>query len=409
MRLMQPVLAGLVSAVVGFASAFTIVLAGLQAVGANQRQAASGLLAVCLAIAVAATVLALRYRMPIAIAWSTPGAALLVATGPVEGGFRVAVGAFLACAAFTVLAGAVPWLARLVAAIPRPVAGAMLAGVIVPLCTAPVRALIDIPLLAVPVTLTWALLMRYARPWAVPGALLAAVIGIAVSGADRGLSGASLRPALELTAPAFTVPALVGLAVPLFLVTMAGQNVPGAAVLATFGYRPPLRGVLVTTGVLSALAAPFGGHAINLAAITAALTAGPDTHPNPARRWIATVALGGGQFVLGLGAALATALVLLSPPVLVIAVAGLALIPALGSSLASAVTEPDGREAAVVTFVVTASGMSIVGIGSAFWGLLAGVLALLLRRGGWRRPALPEPGEHQEPLPSERRDPVGTR
>jgi benzoate membrane transport protein len=409
MRVMQPVLAGLVSAVVGFASAFTIVLAGLRAVGANQQQAASGLLAVCLAIAVAAAVLALRYRMPIAIAWSTPGAALLVATGPVDGGFRVAVGAFLACAALTVLAGAVPWLARLVAAIPRPVAGAMLAGVIVPLCTAPVRALIDLPLLAIPVTLTWALLLRYARPWAVPGALVAAVIGIAVSGADRGLSGASLRPALEFTAPAFTVPAVVGLAVPLFLVTMAGQNVPGAAVLATFGYRPPLRGVLVTTGLLSAAAAPFGGHAVNLAAITAALTAGPDTHPNPARRWIATVAMGGGQLVLGLGAGLATALVLLSPPVLVIAVAGLALIPALGSSLASAVTEPEGREAAVVTFVVTASGMSIVGIGSAFWGLLAGVLALLLRRGGWRRPAPPVPDEPQEPSSSERRDPVGMR
>jgi benzoate membrane transport protein len=413
-RVMQPVLAGLVSAVVGFASAFTIVLAGLQAVGANQHQAASGLLAVCLAIAVAATILAMRYRMPIAIAWSTPGAALLVATGPVDGGFRVAVGAFLACAGLTVLAGAVPWLARLVAAIPRPVAGAMLAGVIVPLCTAPVRALVDIPLLAIPVTLTWALLMRYARQWAVPGALVAAVIGIAVSGTGRGLSGASLRPALEFTMPGFTVPALVGLAVPLFLVTMAGQNVPGAAVLSTFGYRPPLRGVLVTTGLLSAAAAPFGGHAINLAAITAALTAGPDTHPNPARRWIATVAMGGGQLALGLGAGLATALVLLSPPVLVIAVAGLALIPALGSSLASAVTEPEGREAAVVTFVVTASGMSIVGIGSAFWGLLAGVLALLLRRGGWRRPARAtgaaetDAGVQEDSSPSERRDPVGT-
>ena len=401
MRVMQPVLAGLVSAVVGFASAFTIVLAGLQAVGANQHQAASGLLAVCGGIGVAATYLALRYRMPVAIAWSTPGAALLVATGPVAGGFPVAVGAFLACAVLTVVAGVVPWLARLVAAIPRPIAGAMLAGVLVPLCTAPIRALVDIPLLAVPVTLTWALLMRYARQWAVPGALVAAVVGIAISGTERGLSTATLRPALDFTRPSFTAAAIIGLAVPLFLVTMAGQNVPGMAVLSTFGYEPPLRGVLITTGLVSAAAAPFGGHAINLAAITAALTAGPDTHPEPTRRWIATIAMGAGQLTLGLGAGLATALVLLSPPVLVIAVAGLALIPALGSALASAVTEPERREAAVITFVVTASGVSIVGIGAAFWGLLAGVLALLLRRGGWRRPpAVPHELPTGEPEPA---------
>ncbi len=380
MREFQAVLAGLVSAIVGYASAFTIVLSGLRSVGADQRQAASGLLALCLGIAVAAVFLALRYRMPIAIAWSTPGAALLVATGPIVGGFPAAVGAFLVCAALTVLAGVVPWLARLVAAIPRPVAGAMLAGVLVPLCTAPIQALLDVPLLAVPVTLTWALLMRFARPWAVPGALAAAVAAIAASGTDQALSAGSLRPVLDFTPPAFTWPAMAGLALPLFLVTMAGQNVPGAAVLATFGYQPPLRGILVTTGLASAATSPFGGHAVNLAAITAALTAGPQAHPDPARRWIATVGLGGGQLMLGLGTGLAATLVLLSPPVLVIAVAGLALIPALGSALASAVAEPADREAAVITFVVTAAGLPIAGIGSAFWGLLAGILALLLRK-----------------------------
>jgi len=394
MRFLQPVLAGLVSAVVGYASSFTIVLTGLRAVGASPTQAASGLLAVCLGIATAVTFLSLRYRMPIAIAWSTPGAALLAATGPVAGGFAAAVGAFVICGALVVLAGVVPWLARAVAAIPAPIAGAMLAGVILPLCTAPVRALIDLPLLAAPVVLTWAVLMRYARPWAVPGALVAAVVAIAVSGTGGGLAGASLRPALVLTPPVLTVPAIVGIALPLFLVTMAGQNVPGAAVLSTYGYRPPLRGVLVTTGLVSAAAAPFGGHAVNLAAITAALTAGPEAHPDPNRRWTATLALGAGQLTLGLGAGLATALVLLSPPVLVIAVAGLALIPALGSALSNAFTGAEGREAAVVTFVVTAAGMSIVGIGSAFWGLLAGALALLLRR---RPRPSPTPEPDREP------------
>ena len=380
----QPALAGCVSAVVGYASSFTVVLAGLQAVGANSRQAASGLLAACLGIAVAAIYLGLRHRMPIAIAWSTPGAALLVAAGPVTGGYAAAVGAFLVSAALILLAGVVPWLARGIAAIPRPIAGAMLAGVILPLCTAPVRALVDIPLLAAPVVLTWAVLMRYARRWAVPGALAAAIIGIVVSGAGGGLAGASLRPALELTVPTLTVPALVGIAFPLFLVTMAAQNVPGMAVMSTYGYEPPLRGILVTTGLVSAAAAPFGGHALNLAAITAALTAGPDTHPNPGRRWIATVSLGFGQLTLGLGAGLATSLVLLSPPALVIAVAGLALLAALGSSLATAVADADGREAAVVTFVVTASGMTVVGIGSAFWGLVAGGLMMLVLRRGRR-------------------------
>ncbi|WP_327011062.1 benzoate/H(+) symporter BenE family transporter [Dactylosporangium sp. NBC_01737] len=375
----QPILAGLVSAVVGYASSFTVVLAGLRAVGATPAQAASGLLALCTGICVSAVFLAVRHRMPISIAWSTPGAALLVATGHVQGGWPAAVGAFLVCAALIVVAGLSPWLARAIAAIPRPIAGAMLAGVILSLCTAPVRAVVDVPELAVPVVLTWVLLTRFARQWAVPGALLAAIAAIVVRGVH--LTGVSVAPTAVFTVPAFNLPALVSIAVPLFLVTMAAQNVPGMAVMATYGYTPPLRGVLVTTGLASAVAAPFGGHALNLAAITAALTAGPDTHPDPRRRWVATAALGAGQLTLGLGAGLAMALVLLSPPVLVVAVAGLALLSALGASLASAVTEPSGREAAVVTFVVTASGMTILNIGSAFWGLVAGGLtALLLHR-----------------------------
>jgi benzoate membrane transport protein len=392
----QAIVAGLVSAVVGYASSFTVVLAGLRAVGATPGQAASGLLALCVGIAAVAIFLGLRYRMPISIAWSTPGAALLVATGPVPGGFPAAVGAFLVCAGLIVLAGLSPWLARGIAAIPRPIAGAMLAGVILSLCTAPVRAVVDIPLLAVPVVLTWAVLQRYRRQWAVPGALAAAIIGIAAHGTGEGLSSAALRPAVELTTPALNLSAVVSIAIPLFLVTMAAQNVPGMAVMATYGYTPPLRPVLVATGLAGAVAAPFGGHALNLAAITAALTAGPDTHPDPGRRWIATVALGAGQLALGLGAGLAMALVLLSPPVLVIAVAGLALLSALGSSLASAVTEPEGREAAVVTFVVTASGMTILSIGAAFWGLVAGGLtALLLHRREPSTSAEPEV-EHPE-------------
>jgi benzoate membrane transport protein len=384
----RPVVAGLLSAIVGYASSFTLVLAGLQAVGANPAQAASGLLATCLCSAVATALLTLRYRMPIAIAWSTPGAALLVSAGPVVGGFPTAVGAFLVCAALTVVAGLVPWLTRAITTIPRPVAGAMLAGILLPLCTAPVQALLDIPALAAPVILTWLVLLRLARSWAVPGALVAAVVGIALTGTDASLGDAALRPALQWTVPALDLSAIVGIALPLFLVTMAGQNVPGAAVLSTFGYQTPLRPALITTGLISAAGAPFGNHQVNLAAITAALTAGPEAHPRPGRRWIATLALAAGQVLLGLGAGVATALVLLSPPVLVIAVAGLALLPALGSSLGNAVGDPDLLLPAMVTFVVTASGVGVLGIGAAFWGLLAGLVTLLVLRRR-RQPAKP--------------------
>jgi benzoate membrane transport protein len=383
----RPGVAGLMSAVVGYASSFTLVLTGLQAVGASSAQAASGLLVTCLGVGVAGAVLTLRHRMPIAVAWSTPGAALLVEAGPVAGGFPAAVGAFLVCAVLTVVAGMVPWLARAIAAIPRPLAGAMLAGILLPLCTAPVRALVDIPALAVPVIVAWAVLLRVASGWAVPGALVAAVAAIALTRQDAGLADATLRPALAWTAPTFDLGAVVGIALPLFLVTMAGQNVPGAAVLSSYGYEAPLRPSLVTTGLVSAAGAPFGGHQVNLAAITTALTASPEAHPDPHRRWIATLVLAGGQVLLGLGAGVATALVLLSPPVLVIAVAGLALLPALGSSLGNAVADPALLLAAVVTFVVTASGVAVLGIGTAFWGLLAGLATMLLRR----RPSTAEP------------------
>ncbi|MFI5954881.1 benzoate/H(+) symporter BenE family transporter [Cryptosporangium sp. NPDC051539] len=384
MEPMQPVLAGIVTALVGFSSSFAVVIAGLRAVGADPGQAASGLLTVCVASGVVAAVLGLRYRMPIAIAWSTPGAALLVSTGVQPGGFAVAVGAFLAAAVLVVIAGLFGPLARWIAAIPAPVASAMLAGVLLDLCLSPVRAVVETPWLALPVIAVWALLTRFARAWAVPAALVVAAAGVAITRYDQGLD-AALRPEVTFTAPVFSLTAIVSIAIPLFLVTMAGQNVPGMTVLATYGYRPPLRSALVATGLASAAGAPFGGHAVNLAAITAALAAGPDAHPDPQRRWIASVTAGSGLAVLGLGSGLATALVVLAPPVLIEAVAGLALLAALASALTSALSSASsvagGREAAIVTFVVTGSGVTLAGIGAAFWGLLAGGAFLLLFRG----------------------------
>src|SRR5690349_4662081 len=193
-RIVQPLLAGVVSAVVGFAGAFPVVLAGLSAVGADTGQAASGLLTVSVASGLIAVVLGLRWRMPVSIAWSTPGAALLVAAGPQPGGFAAAVGAFLLCGALIVVAGLVTPLGRLVAAIPGHIAGAMLAGVLLPLCLAPVKAVAEVPSLAVPVVLMWAIVLRFARPWAVPAALAAAAVGIVLTG--PGLGGSDLVPAL---------------------------------------------------------------------------------------------------------------------------------------------------------------------------------------------------------------------
>jgi benzoate membrane transport protein len=375
---LQPVLAGAVTALVGFSSAFAVVLTGLRAAGADERQAASGLLVLCLAAGLVTLVLGLRHRIPISIAWSTPGAALLISTGLPPGGFPAAVGAFLVCGVLVVVAGLVPAVGRLIALIPVPIASAMLAGVLVELCLAPVRAVAEVPLLAAPVIAVWALVGRFARIWAVPAALVAAAVAIGLTG--PGLGDVALAPALVWTTPTFDPATVVGLGIPLFLVTMASQNVPGAAVLAQYGYDAPMRPILTSTGLATIAVAPFGGHAVNLAAISAALAAGPDAHPDPRRRWIAAVTAGVGLAVLGLGAGFATAMLVLSPPVLIEAVAGLALLGALAAALSSAVSDPRGREAAAITFVVTAAGVGFLGIGAAFWGLLAGMAMTLLHR-----------------------------
>lgn len=384
----QAISAGVVAAVVGFAGAFTVVLAGLRGAGASPDQAASGLLALLVTMGVAGVYLALRTRMPIAVAWSTPGAALLATAGVPEGGFSAAVGAFVLCGVLLVLAGLWRPLGRLIDRIPTPVASAMLAGVLLPLCLSPMRALSEVPEMAGPVVAVWVVLFRFARRWAVPAALVVAVGALVIDGVDLGPS-ADLSPGLAFTAPTFELGALVGLGIPLFVVTMASQNVTGMAVLASFGYRPPLRPVLATTGTATLVGAPFGGHAVNLAAITAALVAGPDAHPDPARRWPAAVAGAATYLVLGLGAAAATAFISAAPPVLVEAVAGLALLGALGGAVTAAVADPDMREAAIVTFVVSASGTVLMGVSASFWGLLAGLGYLALQR--FRPPRGPAP------------------
>lgn len=372
----RPILAGVVTALVGFTSSFAVVLTGLHAVGATPAQAASGLLALSLTMGIACIVLAWRYRMPITAAWSTPGAALLAATGAVEGGWPAAVGAFLVASALILLTALWPALGALIARIPPSIAQAMLAGVLLPLCLAPITGLVANPWGVVPVVVTWLIFARFAPRWAVPLAFVTAAVVVAVSLVQAGapVDPALLLPRFELTAPTFTVGALVGLALPLFIVTMASQNVPGVAIMRSFGYEVPWRPAMLVTGLGTALGAPAGGHAINLAAISAALAAGPDADPDPRRRWVAGVSTGASYLVLGGFSAAFAALVLLAPEAVIPAVAGLALFAAFGSSVQQAIDDPGERLPAVVTFLVAASGVAVLGVSAAFWALIAGLL-----------------------------------
>jgi benzoate membrane transport protein len=380
--LLPAVAAGLLAAFVGFASSFAVVLKGLTAVGASPAQAASGLMAVSVAMGVGGIWLSLRSRMPVSVAWSTPGAALLASTGAMEGGFAAAVGAFLATGALLVAAGLFRPLGRAVAAIPAPLANAMLAGVLLGLCLAPVRAIAFDPAMGLAIVGTWAVVARLNRLLAVPAAVLVAgALVLATTPLPDGWQAQAL-PMPVLVAPVFTPAALVGIALPLFIVTMASQNIPGMAVLNANGYHPAPGPLFTRTGLLTLLGAPLGGHAVNLAAITAAICAGPDAHPDPGRRWIAAVVAGAGYIAFGLLAGAATTLIAAAPPVLIEAVAGLALLGAFGGALMGAVADPARREAAIVTFLVTASGLAFWGIGGAFWGLVAGGAMLVLGRKG---------------------------
>jgi benzoate membrane transport protein len=376
----QAFFAGILAAFVGFASSFAVVLKGLSSVGASPAQAASGLMALAVAMGVCAIGLSLWYRQPISIAWSTPGGALLASSAIPDGGFQAAVGAFLFSGLLIVIAGLWRPLGRAVAAIPPSLANAMLAGVLLSLCLAPIHAVAITPRLALPVILVWAVVWRFWRLYAVPAAVVVMVGLLMFQRPSNGTVAWLAAPMVVM--PIWSTSAMIGLALPLFLVTMASQNIPGMAVLAVNGFTPPAGPLFRVTGLFTVLAAPFGGHAVNLAAITAALCAGPDAHPDPKRRYWAAVVAGAAYIVFGLLAGAATSLIAASPPVLIEAIAGLALLGALGGALMGAMTEANGREAALITFLVTASGLSFFGISGAFWGLLAGgaMRALILWR-----------------------------
>jgi benzoate membrane transport protein len=382
----------LIAAFVGFSSSFAVVLEGLTKVGATRAEAASGLMALAIAMGVCGVFLSFRYRMPISIAWSTPGAAFLATSSATHDGFPGAVGAFLVSGALIVLSGLWKPLGRWVAAIPKPLANAMLAGILLPLCLAPATAVVAHPALGLAIVLAWAVVGSIRKLYAVPAAVVVAAVLIASTTHISAHAMGPIWPRPVLVVPTFSAAAMIGIALPLYVVTMASQNIPGIAVLNANGYHPEPGTLFSWTGAFTLASAPFGGHAINLAAITAALCAGDDAGPDPAKRYRAAAVAGGAYIMLGLGASAAVAFASAAPPTLIEAVAGLALLGALGSSLLGAVADADDREAALVTLVVTVSGVAFFGISGAFWGLAGGGALYALRHWRVRRTATPAAG-----------------
>jgi benzoate membrane transport protein len=367
--------AGFVTVLVGFASSAAIVFQAAQSLGATPAQIGSWIWALGLGMGLTCIVLSLRYRMPVVTAWSTPGAAMLI--GSAAGlPLSDAIGAFVLCALMIAAAGFSGFFERMMGRIPVSLASGMLAGVLLRFGLDTFAALRSQAGLVLAMLVAYLLMRRLAPRYAVIATLL---VGIGYAGAAGllrmgGLSLEIARPVF--IAPTWSIGAIVGIALPLFIVTMASQNVPGVAAIRAAGYPIPISPVIGWTGVANLLLAPFGAFALNLAAITAAICMGREAHEDPPRRYVASVAAGVFYIVVGLSGATVVALFAAFPKELIMAIAGIALLGTLGSSLAAALREESEREAALVTFLVTASGLSLWGIGSAFWGIVAGVVTL---------------------------------
>lgn len=375
--------AGFVTVLVGFTSSAVIVFQAAEALGAGPAEIASWMGALGLGMGLTCILLSLRYRMPVVTAWSTPGAAMLI-TGAAGVSLGEATGAFLVSAALIAVCGFSGWFERAINRIPASIASGMLAGVLLRFGMDAFVAMKTQFAMAFAMFIVYLLGRRLLPRYAVIATL---AVGIAIAAADGGLHLGDVK--LELATPVFVMPtfsfaALIGVALPLFIVTMASQNVPGVAVIRASGYGVPISPVVGWTGVANLLLAPFGGYALNLAAITAAICMGREAHEDPGRRYIAAVVAGGFYLLVGLFGATVGALFAAFPKELVLVIAGLALFGTIGNGLAAALASEKEREPALVTFLVTASGVTLFGIGSAFWGLVAGGLALLLlnfRRG----------------------------
>ena len=368
--------AALVAALVGYGSTIALVLAAAQAVGATTAQTASWLLAVCFAKAAGSALLSWRTRVPVVLAWSTPGAALIAASSGIT--MAQAVGAFVVAGALIAATGALRPLGRLVAQIPDAIAAAMLAGVLLPFCLKGLAVSGQLGATSLILMAVFAVVRRANPALAVLAALGAGLILAFGPGGVALPVFTTSHPALTLIAPEFRLDALIGLALPLYLVTMASQNLPGFATLRAAGYEPPVGQALQTTGILSSLSGLFGAHTVSMAAITAAICLGDDVHPNPAKRWKVGLAYASFWVLLGVAGPWVMSLLQAMPPNILTLLVGLALLGPLSGALANAYTVPQTRFPATVTLTLTASGLAIGGIGAAFWGLIAGLSLLAL-------------------------------
>lgn len=368
-----PLLAGTVASITGTAASAGLVLAALTSLGATKSQTTSAIVVLLTFYGLLSIVLSTRYKMPISIVWSTPGAALLISSGTLGVPFSSAVGAFIVTGILLLLTGLWPALGRLVSSIPKPIASAMLAGVIFNFCISPFKSASEFPWIVLPALVVWLVLYKYATIWATPAAM---VIVFASTAIAQGITvdPASILPTIELVAPTFDLTSIIGISIPLYLVTMASQNIPGVAIMKSFNYEVPFKPVMASTGLAAIIAAFFGGFSMNLAAITAALNANDHAHKDPGRRWLASVYGGYVYLIIALLAGVTVAFVLQAPRELVLAAAGIALLGTIVSALASAVEVVELRLPAMVTFLVTASGLSAFSIGSAFWALIAGLI-----------------------------------
>ena len=380
----RTVVNGFVVAVIGFFGSFPIVLQGLGAVGASASQAASGLMAAAIAMGLTGIGLSLWKREPISVAWSTPGAAFLAVLGHGEFGFSTAVAGFLIAGLLTMIAGLWRPLSRLAASIPAPIAQAMLGGVLLSLCIAPFKAMISAPQLALPVVLTWFIVGRFNRLFAVPAAVLAAgVVIFLTAGSISAALGPVFTP-MTLTAPEFSLGAMLGIGLPLFIITMATQNIPGIAILKSCGFEPRPGPLFTSVGVASALTSVLGAPATCLAAITAAMCASDDSFPDPGKRYWSAVFAGIFYCLFGLFAGVITSFAALAPALVLPTLVGVALFGTFANATAAAFEAADSREAAAVTFLITASGISLLGLSAAVWGLVIGSFVYWLS-GVWRR------------------------
>ena len=382
--------AGFVAVLVGFTSSVAIVFQAAQSFGATPAQITSWIWALGLGMGLCSLVPSLLLRKPVMVAWSTPGAAVL-ATAGAAGSFSMgeAVGAFMVCSLLVILVGATRGLERVADRIPMEIASALLAGVLARFgIQAFAAAQTALPLVLLMVG-TYLVARRMAARYAVVVTLVVGILWVLITG-QMAWSMEPVRLAMPVfVAPQWSVSAIVSLAIPLFVVTMASQNLPGMAVIRASGYELPVSRLITMTGWASLVLAPFGAFALNFSAITAAICMGPEAHEDRSKRYTAAASCGAIYILIGLFGALVTGLLTSFPKELVVAIAGVALLSTIGNGLASALRDERHREPALITFLVTLSGITLMDIGSAFWGVVVGSLALFVQQYKQSRSALP--------------------